>query len=166
MKAQLRKCIWVVRDYYIKELKGKGKKDKFFKCLKELLLENFPELWKDEDLFYKIYSPIWKMIWRKRANTHVTQSYYLTKDEKQRVLNEIEEFKATWGNFSIAELRRKLWKHPIIRLAKTLIYKNEIYKNDFWGKLNKTRKKTIDNKTKYEELLHSDLKSIEFLQWK
>jgi hypothetical protein len=56
-KTQLRKLTAIVKVHFAKEMKGKGKNDRFFKTLKEKLAENFVDT-QNKDQFFKVLAPI------------------------------------------------------------------------------------------------------------
>lgn len=161
-KTQLRKLTAIVKVHFAKEMKGKGKNDRFFKTLKEKLSESFvgPE---NKALFFRVYSPICMMILKSKTTENVKQSSEFTEEEKLIIMDEIKKYKAIRDKLSIAGNRRELYKHPIVSLANRLIEKNEIYKTAFMSKIEKTRKKEIRDKKRYETLLDSDRKRIPVL---
>ena len=101
-KTILRKLISVVRIHFSKEMKGRGKADKMFKNLKKLLLEQYSDLRNDENLFFSIFSNIWKMIFKKKEE-NITNSNFLSDVEKERMKYEIDLFDEMHGDFSIAK---------------------------------------------------------------
>lgn len=161
-KTQLRKLTAIVKVHFAKEMKGKGKSDRFLKSLKEKLNEHYVES-TNKQLFFSIFSPICMMILKSKTHECVQQSSLFTEDEKAMFVDEIKRYKAVRDKLSIAKNRQELYKHPIISLANRLIEKNEIYKKAFMSKIEKTRKKEIRDKQRYENLLDSDRKSIPLL---
>lgn len=103
------------------------------------------------------------MILKSKTESNVMQSNEFTDDEKALIMKEIKAYKAIRDKLSIAENRRELYRHPLISFANRLIEKNEIYKNAFMNKIQKTRKKKITDGQKYEALLDSDRRRIPVL---
>ena len=161
-KSFLRNLIKVVKLHFLSEVKGSGKCDKMFKLLRKLLEEQYSSLKNNDEFFFKIYSPILFMILRKK-DENIRNSSYFSEKEKQIILQEINLFKSVWDDFSIAHKRRELYKHPIIRLSKTLIYNNDIYKKKFWKRVLDTRRKKINDVDSYMKILEKDLESYEMI---
>lgn len=161
-KSFLRNLVKVVKLHFLNEVKGSGRWDKMFKLLRNMLEEQYVDLRNNSELFFQVYSPILYMILRKK-NDNITKSKYFTSEEKQRILTEIKAFKLVWDDFSIAKNRSQLFKHSIIRLSKTLVYKNEIYNKRFWKRVLDTRRKEITFVDQYKKHFEMDLEQVKMI---
>lgn len=161
-KSFLRNLVKVVKLHFLNEVKGSGRWDKMFKLLRNMLEEQYVDLRNNSELFFQVYSPILYMILRKK-NDNITKSKYFTSEEKQRILAEIKAFKLVCDDFSIAKNRSQLFKHSIIRLSKTLVYKNEIYNKRFWKRVLDTRRKEITFVDQYKKHFEMDLEQVKMI---
>jgi len=132
LKTFLRKLIGVVKAYFSVQLKSKSKKDELIESLAEKLKRDFPVLNGDEDLFYEIFSPICLLLLRSKFTNTISNSEVLDVEAKQKVITAKNKFVETRGDYSLADHRRDLLRHPILRLAKFLVEKDESCCEKFW----------------------------------
>jgi len=163
-KTMMRKLSWFVRRRYTRIMKGKKQSDRFFKFLHDKLQSEFPSLVNNQQLLIEVFSPIAKMILKKAFEQKVKECTLFSESEQSLILEWSRTFKMPGSNFQTIKERRKKLNHPVFRLAKSLINKNDMYEKEFWQWIIETRSKPIADIDGYKQLISKDMATIPALE--